>query len=207
MVRSHAGNRLDALQRLARGGNALMFDGFGAADVLTEAKALALVTKMKLAYAAGGAVQYLFPLDFQDLLARAPGMAVVELFLPDVLRSPSKAAQVKAYSDLGKQIDDWADRKLRWAQAGRRDDGTAYSWQRWGELAQVYLDSILYYSKISVTDGYFANAATAAKEFMQSLVTVFQPTEWPTWAKLAAGAAGLAAVAYFVNTLRGATRT
>jgi hypothetical protein len=178
------------------------FDAFGAVD--TAIAALGVITKVKLAYGAGGLLLKIFPVDFEDLVAKAA--PAVDLLLPGMLTSPSKGAISKTYRDLGALIDDWASRKYRWAQAGKRDDGTAYSWKQWGELGKVYLDSVVYTAGLPIGDGYFANAAQAIKEFIESLIKFFQPTEWPTWAKVAAGLAGAVAVAYVINTVRGPLR-
>jgi hypothetical protein len=211
----HAGSRRSALSSFSGSNEWFLFDGlekyrdvewrgFGAWDPATAARGV--VFKVKLAYGAGGGLQSIFPIDWQDTLAQQPLLSVVELFIPGIFTSPSKGAMAKAYRDLGAQIDDWADRKFRWAQAGRRDDGTSYSWKQWGDLGQVYLDSITYQASLPVTNGLWANAATSVKEFIQSVLSIFQPTEWPTWAKVAAGVVGLAAVAYIVNSGRGLVR-
>lgn len=216
MIIRHAQPRQVALGQLSGAGARSLFDGleeyanaemrgFGAFDPATSA--LGVITKVKLAYTAGGGLIQVVPLDFNDLLLTGnPFFQIHKLIDPDAFASPSKNALAKSYKDLGAQIDDWADRKYRWAKTGRRDDGTPYSWKQWGELGEVYLNSITYLSALPVSNGLFANAAQSVKEFIQSIANLFTPSEWPTWAKVAAGLAGLVAVAYIVNTVRGPLR-
>jgi hypothetical protein len=217
MIIRHSTSRTSALGQLSGAGARSLFDGldayaaaemrgfsgFGARDATLSA--LGVIGKVRLAYAAGGAVQAIIPLDFQDLLAKSNPLTA--LFTPDVLVSPSKGALAKAYRDLGVQIDDWANRKYRWAQAGRRDDGSSYSWKQWADLGQVYLGSIQSYTKIAATDSFMANAITSMAEFVESIRQVFTPTEWPGWAKAAAGLAGLAALAYITGTFTDTAKT
>ena len=207
MIVRHNTSRLAALGAYSGAGERALFDkyenvemrGFGAFGALDPAtSALAVIAKVRLAYGAGGLIQKIVPLDAQDLIAKSNPLTT--LFTPQILVSPSKGALAKSYKDLGANIDDWADRKYRWASMGKRDDGTPYSWRQWGDLGQVYLDSIIYLSSLPVTDGFAANAATSIKEFFVSLYAITQPTEWPDWAKFAAGLAGIAALAYVYRT-------
>lgn len=207
MIVRHNASRLSALGALSGAGSRALFDkyenvemrgfdgAFGAFDPATAA--LGVIAKVRLAYGAGGALQAIVPLDWQDAIAKSS--LLTRLFTPEILVSPSKGALAKAYRDLGAQIDDWADRKYRWAQQGKRDDGSAYGWKQWGDLGETYLNSIVYLSKLPVTDGLLTNALISVKEFLQSLATVFTPTEWPLWAKAAAGLAGLAALTYILD--------
>lgn len=208
MIVRHNASRMAALGSFSGAGARSLFDkyenvemrgfggAFGAFDPATAA--LGVIAKVRLAYGAGGALQAIVPLDWQDAIAKSN--LLTTLFTPQILVSPSKGALAKAYKDLGTQIEDWADRKYRWARAGRRDDGSAYSWSQWAELGKVYLNSIIYLSSLPVTDGFLGNALTSIKEFLQSLATMFTPMEWPVWAKVAAGLVGLAAVAYIIRT-------
>lgn len=215
MIIRHAGPRAVALNAFAGAGERALFEeyaraemqGFGGAfgQVDTAAAAVALIGKVRLAYGAGGAVQKIFPLDWQDALSRA--VPVVDLLIPGMLTSPSKGALAKTYRELGVLIDDWTGRKFRWASQGKRDDGTPYSWQQWGDLGKTYLDSIIYNSALPLTDGFIANAFQALKEFLASLRTVFTPTEWPLWAKAAVTLAGVGAVAYLVRQAADSVRS
>lgn len=201
MIASHAGmGRLAALQSMARGGNALMFDAYGEAEggTLAEISARALIAKVRAAYAAGGVVLKIVPVDWQDFVRKSNPL--IGLVSDDALVSPSKAAIAKNYRDLAQQIDRWADVYFAWAKAGRRDDGTAYSWARWGQYGRELLDTILYYSKMPVTDGFAANALQAAREFVGSVGQVFTPSVWPAWVKVAAFVAGAGVVAYAFRT-------
>jgi hypothetical protein len=214
MIVRHNASRLSALGAFSGAGSRALFDkyenvemrgfggAFGAFDPPTAA--VGVIAKVRLAYGAGGALQKIFPLDWQDALSRA--VPVVDLLIPGILTSPSKGALAKSYKDLGAQIDDWAGRKYRWASQGKRDDGTAYSWEQWAELGKVYLNSAIYQSSLPVTDGFAANALTAIADFIDSFRRVFTPTEWPTWAKVAAVIAGAGVIAYTVNTFRASTR-
>jgi hypothetical protein len=213
MILRHRGNPQNALAGLSGAGTRTLFDGleayaqaemrgFGVFDPAVSA--VGVIAKVRLAYGAGGALQAIIPLDFKDLIAKSNPLT--RLFPPEILVSPSKGALAKSYKDLGALIDDWAGRKYQWASQGKRDDGTPYSWARWADLGKTYMDTILYQSALPVTDGFAANAVTSIAEFINSLRTVFTPTEWPTWAKVAAGLAGVAAVAYVVNTVRGPLR-
>ena len=210
MIIRHAGPPQVALSRFSGSSEWFLFDryaqaemrGFGAWD--PSITALSVIGKVRLAYGAGGFLLKIVPLDWQDLLSKAA--PTIDLILPGVLVSPSLGAIAKSYRDLGANIDDWASRKYRWAKAGKRDDGTPYSWKQWGELGQVYLNSVTYLSLLPVTDGFFADALQSVKEFLQSIANLFTPSEWPTWAKVAAGLAGVAAVAYVINTVRGPRR-
>lgn len=179
--------------------------GFGAYGAFGEwdpaISALGVKAKVRLAYGAGGAVQSLFPLDWQDALGKA--MPVVSLFVPGIFTSPSKGALAKAYRDLGDKIDRWGTVHYEWAKAGKRDDGTPYSWSQWADLGKVYLDSIVYLSALPLTDGFLASGFQSVREFAESVRRLFTPAEWPTWAKVAAGLAGAVAVAYIFNTVRG----
>lgn len=217
MIVRHNASRLAALGTLSGAGSRALFDkyenvemhGFGSAFGADPGNnSLLVVAKLRLAYAAGGAVQKIFPLDWEDVIGKAlsynwanPMMgSVVGTYLADAIKSPGKAALAKEYKNLGAMIDDLSDRKRRWAAAGKRDDGSAFSWQQWGELAQVYLNSIVYYSKMPVTDGFIVNAGLSIKDFFGDLAKVVQPTEWPLWVKVSVGLVGLAAVSYIVRT-------
>ena len=219
MIIRHAGPRTVALNAFTGAGERALFEeyaraemqgfggAFGAADPANGS--LLVVAKLRLAYAAGGALQQIFPLDWEDVLGKAlqfnwaaplMGQNIVGTYFAKALQSPGKAALAKNYKDLGLLIDDFADRKRRWAAAGTRDDGTPYSWKQWGDLAEVYLNSIVYYSKLPVTDGFIVNATLSIRDFLLDLPKVFQPTKWPTWLKVAAGLVGVAAAAYIIRT-------
>lgn len=213
MIIRHRGNPQNALAGLSGAGDRALFDGledyarsemhgFGAWDPSTSA--LIVIAKVRLAYAAGGQLVKLFPMEALDVIAKQ--LPLTAFYTPELLTSPSQGALAKAYRDLGERIDTWADRNFRWAKQGKRDDGTPYSWERWGELGNTYLDSITYYTRLSVSDNYFLNATQAVKEFVESVRVLFTPTEWPTWAKVAAGLAGVAAVAYIVRSAADSVR-
>ena len=214
MIVRHNASRLSALGAFSGAGSRALFDkyenvemrgfdgAFGAFDPPTAA--VGVIAKVRLAYGAGGALQAIIPLDWQDLIAKSNPLTL--LFTPQILVSPSKGALAKTYKELGAQIDDWANRKYRWASQGKRDDGTAYSWEQWAELGKVYLNSAIYLSSLPVTDGFAANALTVIADFIESFRRVFTPTEWPVWAKVAAVIAGAGVLAYTVNTFRASTR-
>lgn len=206
MIIRHNAPRQIALARFSGAGSRSLFDayanaemrgfnGFGVAD--GPASGLVAIGKVRLAYGAGGAVLAIVPINWQDLIAKFNPLRM--LFTPETLDTPEKAALAKSYSVLGDQIDDWADRKYQWAKAGRRDDGTPYSWAQWADLGQTYLDAIVYQSSLPVTDGFVTNAAIALRESAKAVADIPQPWKWPGWVQ---AVAVVAVGAYLYNTFR-----
>lgn len=97
------------------------------------------------------------------------------------LSSSSTDAAKAAMRELGPKIDTWATTYRRWAEAGKRDDGTKYTWSEWVKYGQQLLQTPKTHAGVA-WDANIVNAAvTTAK---QTVVTVAQGVE--TVAKTAA---------------------
>ena len=97
----------------------------------------------------------------------------------------------KVYLDLGKNVWDWATKYKGWAAAGKRDNGTPYSWGQWYEHGKTLLDSIVYQTGVYLDPTIATAFIDAVRATGQQLIN---PTQWPWWLRLAA-AGGIAFVA------------
>lgn len=107
--------------------------------------------------------------------------------------APQQDANRANIAQLKTLIDTWATVYRRWAETGKRDDGTGYSWDRWTQYGQQDLASAAaVYAKCAV-DGSPFNAMKAA---VKQTIDDANPFNWPWWVK-----GGIAAVVLGVGFL------
>jgi hypothetical protein len=134
------------------------------------------VAKVTAAYAAGGVV--LSMPNPNILLGMAGGQYN---WVAEGYRLQSTVQKV--YLALGKSIWDWAIKYKGWAAAGKRDDGSSYSWGQWYEHGKTLLDSIVYQAGVYVDPTIGTAFVDAIKATGQQLLS---PSKWPWWMQLAA---------------------
>lgn len=96
-------------------------------------------------------------------------------------------------------IQDWATRRAQWALKGQRDDGTAYSLERWVTEGQGYASDASYRAGLAYDSSTFARALATARDIPTHLVkdikagyeAVTSPTQWPWWLQATAAGLGL----------------
>lgn len=121
--------------------------------------------------------------------------------------SSTSDAVRKAMADLGLLIDKWASTYRRWAKAGKRDDGTAYSWTSWVDFGKKELLSAIAYQTNVAWDSSILNnaieaakttAAQTAKAVETGIQTAVAVVKSPWTRVLLLGVGGLAAL-YFLS--------
>lgn len=112
---------------------------------------------------------------------------------------------VANYKQLGLQILDWATRLKRWATQGKRDDGTAYTWDRWATHGKTLGDAVSYQSKL-IWDANPMKAALDAIIHTAKQITPGSDAPMPGWLKLLIGAGIAILGAYVLNSLVSAKR-
>lgn len=88
--------------------------------------------------------------------------------------SGSKEQAYAALGNMKPQIDTWATRNLAWARAGKRDDGTAFTWKQWFSLGEVFLNSSSYIRANVKSASVVKQALTKATDALTSLLAVLQ---------------------------------
>ncbi|QRN92836.1 hypothetical protein JRI60_26875 [Archangium violaceum] len=127
------------------------------------------------------------------------GLARVEANAGGFFPSSEQQAIRKSYLDMGVLLEQWASTYRRWALAGRRDDGSEYTVERFLDFGRNDLADAV--QKISA-EAYDRSLFAAVKAAAGSIVT---PGAWPSWVKWTAGALALAAVTVIaVNLARAA---
>jgi hypothetical protein len=169
-----------------------------------------LVEEVRAAYRRG-AVRVGLSLDnVASLLALAPLGPLGGLLTP-LVASQAQQDLEKQLRQLAQDIAKWSGKYLSWARAGRREDGSTYSWALWQSYKDTYLspflERLLQETVSSSVVLRFAAEVVGetATEALDVAATVAQPWKWPTWAKVAVPAVGLlvalAIVAPYVTPL------
>jgi hypothetical protein len=169
-----------------------------------------LVSEVEAAYRVGGSKIKLNP-DRIALFLTGPVGAVASIWL----KSQGQITTEASYAKHGDAIKKWRTTYRKWAEAGRRDDGTAYDWPRWVAFGKELLSGIKDYTGYSWQSSVVIGAAKAVKQTVVDIkTTVAECTESPLkcalkklpWWALAGGAVvGGVALLYAVNRVRGNT--
>ncbi|MFA6118120.1 MAG: hypothetical protein WC729_29305 [Sphingomonas sp.] len=169
---------------------------FGAVEASGTASALLAVAELKLAYLKGALEIGANPDNVARLVVLGPAIAL----LTDFAKNDSQVQLSASYKQLGVYIDTWATTMRGWAEKGVRDDGSAYSWAKWADLAKGYFESIRIYTGLAWDVSTFNNVVTTLKKFEVPGVNV----PFPSWAKwLLGGMAALAVGPYVLGMYEG----
>jgi hypothetical protein len=85
------------------------------------------------------------------------------------VRDRTTAETVKGLEGVRQQLVRWRDTWRRWAEAGQRDDGTAYSVERWREAGRELAEAIRWWTGQSVSRTAFVAVAQAVADTPRSL--------------------------------------
>jgi hypothetical protein len=105
--------------------------------------------------------------------------------------------------ELRPRITRWASVYRRWAGAGRRDDGSAYSWARWEDYGHELESAIRIHSGVILAgiawpvDAAVQSARDAGTVLLTNLgarVKDLIANPWPWWAKAGLGAGAVIGV-------------
>lgn len=118
------------------------------------------------------------------------------------------AAQNTASANLSKlsvQIDEWAGKLRRWAEAGRRDNGTAYTPAQWFQYGRELGNAVATQWGALFDASLFsapANARAAAVATVRDVKAVATDVDtWPTLLKVGIGLAALAVLYPYLSPL------
>jgi hypothetical protein len=156
---------------------------------LSEADADALASEIRRAYREGALVVGFSPANIAQFLLLGPAALVVP-------QTDAQRRLESALKSLGERITRWERVYRSWAKKGKRDDGSAYDWDKWQayareDLARETKDLL----GTVVADAVFIRFATevaakTATDTVEVVATVANPLAWPTWAKVTAVVAG-----------------
>jgi hypothetical protein len=106
--------------------------------------------------------------------------------------SSSHAAIRDSMTDLEPQIDTWASTLRGYAEAGKRGDGSTYTYAQWFAHGRDLASALARYSGEVIDSSRFSAAGEAlyatASDVGTAAVAVANVTAWPAWVKLAVGA-------------------
>lgn len=156
------------------------------ADFTTSGLISLTVARVKAAYAASGAVIWALT---------SPAYEAVK----SIVAASAVTQQTKDFIQLGKFIDDWATRRAVWAANGVRDDGSAYTLDRWVLEGQGYAEDAWQRAGLTFDSSFFADAAVAAKTLVVSVpkdlaagyAAATSPTKWPWYLQVGVVGVGL----------------
>lgn len=83
---------------------------------------------------------------------------------------------IAALERLEPVLKAWSTDKLRWAKAGRRDDGTAYNLQRWAGEAADYVPAMAYFVDMKSEGSQLAALAKATAATVKDTVAAVEKT-------------------------------
>ena len=115
-----------------------------------------------------------------------------------LLTSQNQSWGVKGYKDLRPTIDTWKTKLRRWAKAGKRDDGSTYTWTSWfdwgkelARLASSYSGDIWDASPLLVVGRTISATASDTADCVRNpLKCAPKILPWWVW-PIGAGAVGL----------------
>ena len=175
---------------------------FGQVDV--TAKANAVVSEIERQYRAGAVKVRLSP----DAITR---FLVLGAAFPFVSASSQEQAIQKNLQVLGERIKKWKTIYRRWAEQGKRDDGSAYTWERWISFGTEDIASEIKYQtgegwNSSVVIALAKATAASAKEVAELVEKIGEQAkkiapELPSILKWVAGAVIVGGAAYVLSPL------
>lgn len=124
----------------------------------------------------------------------AEGLKAVDVFWPS---SEQKAALANV-RELKARIDTWSDARRVWAEHGRRDDGSSYTWDRWFAEGKDYADAIRTHTQASYDGGFFTGVvAPTVKQTASDVKDVAKEAAAiaVNWTPIVIGVVALVAVA------------
>lgn len=128
-------------------------------------------------------------------LSAISGYAAIKAWVASGVQTQEKID----FTQLGFFIEDWATRRAAWAAKGIRDDGSAYSLDRWVQEGQGYVQDAFYRANLAFNDSFFSDAYTSAVSLVQNLPKdlskLGDPTAWPWYV-----GAGIGVVALFYGS-------
>ncbi|MFN7132857.1 MAG: hypothetical protein ACK4N5_12315, partial [Myxococcales bacterium] len=96
-------------------------------------RADAAVAELERAYKSGLVRIGFTPEAAALLLLLGPAAALAGTML---FKSSQQLSVEKAFRDMQPQLQKWKSTYRVWADAGKRDDGSVYTWERWSQVGR-----------------------------------------------------------------------